>query len=355
MQHIISGIQQIGIGVNNACEAFQWYKQHFGFDTIVFEDKAAASLMTRYTGGKEHERYAVLAMNMQGGAGLEIWQYTSRAPQPAEAPLCLGDTGIFSVKLRCKDVEKAYSQFSIKGLNLLTGVSANPVGELHFYVEDLYGNIFEIVEEAYWFSNNKNLIGGICGATIGVNDLKNALPFYQNILGYRQVDFDGEDLFKDLNGINGGLEKIKRVILKQSKQTGPFSRLLGPSVIELVQATNRTAKKIYAERYWGDPGFIHICYDVCGMEQLSVQCNKLNSPFTVNSIDSFSMGQAGGHFAYNEDYDGTLIEYVETHKVPIVKKLGWYLDLRKRNSYKPLPDWMIKCMGLGKKELQLAS
>ena len=32
--------------------------------------------------------------------------------------------------------------------------------------------------------------------------------------------------------------------------------------------------------------------------------------------------------------DGTLIEFVETHKVPVLKKLGWYLDLRKRDPKK---------------------
>ncbi len=56
------------------------------------------------------------------------------------------------------------------------------------------------------------------------------------------------------------------------------------------------------------------------------------------------MGEAAGHFAYIEDPDGTLIEFVETHKVPIIKKLGWYLDLKKRNPNKALPGWMIKSL-----------
>ncbi len=102
MCQTIRVIQQIGIGVSNACEAFNWYKKNFGFDAIVFEDKAPASLMARYTGGKVHQRYAALAMNMQGGGGFEIWQYTSRRPAaPLQLPQ-LGDSGIFAVKLRCK-------------------------------------------------------------------------------------------------------------------------------------------------------------------------------------------------------------------------------------------------------------
>ena len=32
--------------------------------------------------------------------------------------------------------------------------------------------------------------------------------------------------------------------------------------------------------------------------------------------------------------------------VPIMKKLGWYLDLRKKDPEKPLPRWMLKAIGL---------
>ena len=60
------------------------------------------------------------------------------------------------------------------------------------------------------------------------------------------------------------------------------------------------------------------------------------------------MGEAAGRFTYTEDPDGTLIEFVETHKIPIVKKLGWYLDLKRRDSRRPLPRWMIKAMGLNR-------
>jgi hypothetical protein len=39
-----------------------------------------------------------------------------------------------------------------------------------------------------------------------------------------------------------------------------------------------------------------------------------------------------------------LIEFVETHRIPIAKKIGWYLDLRKRNPKKPLPSWMLRAL-----------
>jgi hypothetical protein len=56
------------------------------------------------------------------------------------------------------------------------------------------------------------------------------------------------------------------------------------------------------------------------------------------------MGEAAGHFSYVEDPDGTLIEFVETHKLPISKKMGWYINLRKRNPEKPLSNWILKSL-----------
>jgi catechol 2,3-dioxygenase-like lactoylglutathione lyase family enzyme len=353
MQRILSGIQQVGIGVSNACEAFQWYKQHFGFDAVVFEDKAPAALMTRYTGNTVQHRYAVLAMNMQGGGGFELWQYTSRDPVAAYQHPQVGDTGIFAVKLRCRNVTESYKSLAPFAI---TPVTKSLCGAMHFFVKDPFGNVFEIIENDYWFTTRNTLIGGVCGAMIGVRDMEIAKFFYNTVLGYDIVYAEDESVFEDWQGLPGAGQKVKRVLMKHGKgYAGPFSRLLGPTSIELVQAMEKPVSKIFADRWWGDLGFIHLCYDVGGMQHHGKLCAAAGYPLTVNSEDSFAMGKAAGHFAYNEDPDGTLIEYVETHKVPILKKLGWYLDLRKRNAEKPLPDWMVKCMGLGKKELQLSS
>ena len=67
-------------------------------------------------------------------------------------------------------------------------------------------------------------------------------------------------------------------------------------------------------------------------------------PFTVNSASSFDMGEASGQFTYVEDPDGTWVEFVETHKIPISQKLNWYLDTRKRPAAKALPKWMLKML-----------
>jgi catechol 2,3-dioxygenase-like lactoylglutathione lyase family enzyme len=173
---------------------------------------------------------------------------------------------------------------------------------------------------------------------------------YQDILDYETIVYDTTGVFDDLKHLPAGNKKVRRVLLTHKKERrGPFARLLGPSQIELVQSLERDdTQSIFANRYWGDWGFIHLCFDIQGMEALKQECEEKGFAFTVDSSDTFDMGEAGGRFSYVEDPDGTWIEFVETHKVPIMKKLGWYINLKNRKPGKYLPNWMLKTMGLNK-------
>jgi len=108
MSKFICGIQQVGIGTNNLHREWKWYRQVFNMDIRIFEDAADAPLRTRYTGGNIHSRSAALAMNMQGGGGFEIWQYSSRTPQAAPFEIALGDTGILAIKMKTRSAANAY-------------------------------------------------------------------------------------------------------------------------------------------------------------------------------------------------------------------------------------------------------
>jgi hypothetical protein len=84
------------------------------------------------------------------------------------------------------------------------------------------------------------------------------------------------------------------------------------------------------------------------MKNLKKQASDLGFPFTVDSEDSFDMGSASGHFGYLEDPDQTLIEFVETHRVPILQKWNLYLNLKTRNPRKNLPRFMVKLLALNR-------
>lgn len=347
--YVISGIQQMGIGVLNVKEAWDWYNRFFGMDCRVFEEEAEAKLMLPYTGGQPRSRHAVLALNLQSGGGFEIWQYKSREPVVKKEPVRIGDLGILACKMKTKDSQNTLAAFREKGITVPEAVTADPSEKKTFFMKDLYGNIFQIVEASDWFMNEKKMTGGSYGAVIGVTDIEKSRVLYSDILGYDTVVYDKTGVFSDLSGLPGGESECRRVLLRRSIPfAGPFSKVLGNSEIELI-STAVPGKKIFEGRFWGDPGFIHLCYDMRGMDELKSFCEAKGFPFTVDSKKShegsvFDMGEAAGHFSYIEDPDGTLIEFVETHKIPMLKKLGIYLDLRKRDPQKALPNWMLSTL-----------
>ncbi|RYU96974.1 VOC family protein [Emticicia agri] len=344
MSEFISGIQQVGIGVRDAAEAFNWYNRTLGLNVPLFDDVAEAKLMTPHTNGIIRQRRAILALNMAGGGGAEIWQSNRPEPVAPEFMPELGDYGIFALKIKSSDVKQFAGTQNLK-------VETSPENKNHSWLQDPYGNQLQIVADNSWFKPNSSLTGGVVGVIIGVSDIAKALKLYKDTLGISEVAYDKSGKFEDFATLGKGNVKFRRVLLRKAmNNNGAFSRLLGNVEIELVQNLEADAKprKIFEKRSWGDLGFIHLCFDTLNMDNLKQLCQKNGFPFTVDSSDTFDMGEAGGRFTYIEDPDGTLIEFVETHRVPILKKIGWYLNLKKRKTQKPLPDWMVATMGWGK-------
>jgi hypothetical protein len=60
------------------------------------------------------------------------------------------------------------------------------------------------------------------------------------------------------------------------------------------------------------------------------------------------MGLASGHFTYIEDPDGTLIEFVEIHRIPVSNKFNIGINLMKRDRSKPLPTFFFRLMKLNR-------
>lgn len=362
-QPIITGIQQVGIGVRDVVTAWKWYNEFFGTDAIIFDEKAPAEFMLPYTGGKPRNRRAVLAVNLQGGGGFEIWQHRDFEARYPEFKVLPGDYGIYACKIKCKDVAATHKLYMEKGATV-TEIYQDELHREYFYVKDPDGNLFQLVQvdnPQYWFAKEGKLTGGVYGAVVGVADMDAAIRFYKEMLGYDRVYSDKTEAFRDLNqqGLCSGCQ-FRRVLLGHGKlRTGGFSRLLGPSEIELIQALDRPQPmhKIFENRFWGEMGFIQICYDIRNMDAMREKAERLGSPFTVDSVrqnPNFGMGDAAGNFAYNEDPSGTLIEYVEVCRIPIVKKWGIFLNLQRFNADKPLPNWMLKALRFTrKKELPL--
>ena len=351
---MINGIQQIGLGVPDVNKAWDWYDKNLGFSIPIFEASGAAELMKRYTGGAAQSRHAALAINMQGGGGLEILQNTSKEPKVPIFSVRVGDLGIYAARIKTCNIKKAYEQLRYSGSYVLGDISSIPDGTKCFYVKDPYENIIRVEETGESFIETKAFTGGVIGAVIGISNIDKSLGFYRDILGYDKLVYDVKGQFIDLPVLPGGDMEFRRVMLTHSNaRQGAFSRLLGSSGIELVQVLSRKPQKIFKDRFWGDIGYMHLCFDISGMSELRKFCKEKRYPFTVESnpdSGTFYMGEASGSFSYIEDPDGTLIEFVETKKIPLIKKLGWNINLSSRKPEKPIPDWMLKTLKWNKRK-----
>lgn len=353
----IVGIQQMGIGVSDLYSGYAWYRKNFGMDIEIFDEKAIAEFMLHYTEGQPRERHAVLALNMHGGGGFEIWQHTGKKPEPPGFEMQVGDIGINICKLKTRDIRKSFQDLYRKKVKVSGTVLDAPNGKGSFFAYDPWGNIFQIIEEQSFFSRGKSQNGGVFGAVIGVSDIDKSIKVYQHLLDYDEVLYDETGTFDDLPNLPGGEGKFRRVLLAHAEhRNGAFSQFFGPTQIELIQALDREPAEIYKDRIWGDPGFIHLCFDVTGFEELKEKCKKAGHPFTVDSTsqieggNSFDMGDAAGHFGYISDPDGIPIEFVETHKIPIIEKFNVSLNLDKRDPEKPLPRWILKALAFKRKK-----
>ena len=348
----IYGIQQIGVGVDNVSYAQKWYGSLLGADISVFDDDNVATYMAPYMGGNPHKKRAIFALNLQGGSGYELWQYLDRTPSFPEENCNLGDLGIIISKVKSRDIQKSFNRLKEKGVEVITEVSINPDGIKSFFIKDPWNNILQIQESFDWFLNGKTDIGGVFGCTIGVSDIDASRKLYSDVLGYDKVIFDKTDIFDDLSLLPNGKGKFRRILLTHSEQRkGGFAGLFKSSQLELIQSVDSySPKMIFGGRYWGDIGFIHLCFDIRNISGLMQKCSNTGFPFKVRSSEAFDMGETNGGWGYLEDPDGTLIEFVEAHKVSIIKKLKIEINLQKRNPEKPLPKWIIKGLSFKRKK-----
>ncbi|GAB5537962.1 MAG: hypothetical protein Salg2KO_00650 [Salibacteraceae bacterium] len=343
---MINGIQQMGIGTTDVHKSWEWYRKNFGFDVPVFDEAAEAPLMTQYTGDKVHARHAILAMNLNGGGGMEIWQFTSRKSAD-QHDFSLLQNGLLVTKIKCRDAQQGFDSIGQKSKG---SPVTDPTGKACFSVIDPFGNPFIASESDNWYRQKNSVFGGIEGVLIGVSDMEKSLTFYRDVLEIDHIVYDETNVFDDLKGLTDGDKKYRRVRLQPSKRnTGAFSEVFGMFHIELLQPIDTPSlPHNLHDRFWGDQGYIHLCFDVNQMDQIKKRADDLNNAFTVDNGDSFSMGEAAGRFAYLEDPDGSLIELVETDKITVSKKLNWFLTLSESRKKKPLPRWLFSIMAFNR-------
>ncbi len=337
----------MGVGVPDHAASWKWYRHFLGMDISLFNGEAEAPLMQIYTKGEIINKRAAMILNLHGGCAMEVVSPVSFTATHADTEFELGDLGIFIAQVKAPDVPAAYDWFKKEGAKVISEIKPLPYGGETFYVQDPNGLIFQIVPGKNWYMKPKHVTGGTVGSTIGVTNINNSLKLYADVLGYDKIVFDETRVFADWQDVlPGGHRQFRRVVLTQSdKPGGGFARVTGDTYIELVEAIDYQPRKMYEGRMWGDIGFVHLGFDVRGMDELGKMLAEKGFGFTCDTNDTLDMGGTTRvHCTYIEDPDGTLIEMIEVYKIPIIEKLGIFLNLENRDPLKPLPDFMLKAL-----------
>jgi len=347
MSYVIQGIQHVGIAVSDMDASLKLYRKLFGLDIPFFDAVAAAPLMDSHCNGDTIVKRASMVLNHQGGCAVEVVSPTSFKPRGPVFDLSQGDLGIGSTIVKTPDIRKMHDHaLEVLGDSCDKELTMDPIGRLTFFLRDYDSNLFQILESDGWFTNNGHPSGGIMGCTIGVSDMSKAFSLYKDILGYDKVLYDKTGVFDDWTHLSGGSEKYHRVLLAQTNPgTGGFASMMGPTTIELVVALERKGRFIFEDRIWADLGIVHLGFDVRGMKELGEKLEKDGFGFRCDTDDALSMGDhTSVHCTYIDDPDECWIELIEVHKIPILEKLGVFMDVQKRAPSKPLPKWMLHAL-----------
>ena len=346
MSYTIHGIQHLGVGVPDHAASWKWYRKFFGLDIPLFNDEAEAKLMLRYTDDKVISKHAAMVLNLKGGCAMEVVSPSTFTATHANIDHQLGDLGIYIGWIKAPDIQRTYAFYKEQGVQMISDIVHMPNGWNTFFIKDLNDLYYQVIPDDHIYTKSKHVTGGTAGCTIGVSNMEKALKFY-DVLGYDKIIYDQSGEFEDWQHIHGGRNAFRRILLTQNAPSGGgFSRLAGNTYIELVQElSDRPKHKIYEGRKWGDTGFIHLGFDVRNMQALEKKLESVGHPFTCDTKNVLTMGASTKvHCTYTEDPDGTLIELIEVYKIPIIEKLGIYLNVEKRDPHTPLPDYFLKAL-----------
>jgi catechol 2,3-dioxygenase-like lactoylglutathione lyase family enzyme len=332
---MITAFQHVGMGVHDAGKTYDFYREKLGF-RIKLSDKTSYMEEMKTIVGALVEMRVIMAMNVEGGAAVELVEHTSTRPQEPAEPVQWGDIGYLEVGLKAFRLEELYLDLKRKGVEFLLPVREMELGDGRFerytYLRDPDGLLVQLVEVP---GGKKPAVGGVRHVAIGVSDLERSRKFYQDVLGFGEVLHTFEGRLPEMDPVTGGKEMEMVVLRHRPERESPLP-LLEPAVIKLVHTPGYRGKPVFEGRRWGDIGLMEMAFDVLDLgetvNQVLARGGKLYHPPTRVDMGSGTIGS----FAYIYDPDGNVVELVEVEKVlhasPQVMKhfLVWLLKAAAR-------------------------
>lgn len=311
---MITAFQHVGMGVRDTDTAYRFYRDMMGF-RIKLSDKTSYLEEMAPIIGAVVEMRALMAMNVRGGAAIELIEHTSTRPQEPPQPVEWGDIGYLELGLKAFRLDELYLDLKNRGVEFLTPVRSMELSaggrEKYAYLRDPDGLLIQLVEEE---GGKKPAVGGVRHVALGVRDMEKSLRFYREVLGFGETLHEFRGSLPEMDPVTGGKE-TEMVILKHRPDGESSLPLLESAVLKLVHTPEYRGKVIYEGRRWGDIGLMEMAFDVNDLpgtvnEVLNRGANLYHPPTRID------MGSGTvGSFAYIRDPDGNVVELVEVEKV----------------------------------------
>ena len=163
MTNQMTAINHIGIHVGDINKAIEFYKEAMGWWHIAgpFECRNDGTSKWAFTNsiyeneGKTWESFQLDHMATANGVGIELLQFEN-AYDP-EKHLEFKRRGIFHFAITVRDIDSFLEKFVALGGKLYSDRSDRPVSDKNtittIFVEDPFGNVFEVHSHSYEYMN----------------------------------------------------------------------------------------------------------------------------------------------------------------------------------------------------------
>lgn len=311
---MITAFQHVGMGVRDTDRTYEFYRRLMGFRIKLSDQTSYLEEMAPIVGAVVEMR-ARMAMNIGGGAAIELIEHTSTRPLEPPEHVHWGDLGYLEVGLKAFMLDRLYVDLRSKGVDFLTPVRSMELStggrERYAYLRDPDGLLVQLVEVE---GGKRPAVGGVRHVAIGVSDMGRARSFYADVLGFKEVLHEFTGRVKEMDEVMGGKE-MEVAVLAHRPEGESSLPLLERAVVKLVHTPGYKGKKIYEGRRWGDVGLMEMAFDVTDLagtvNDLIGRGAELYHPPTRVDMGSGTIGS----FAYIKDPEGNVVEMVEVEKV----------------------------------------
>lgn len=311
---MITAFQHVGMGVRDTDRTYDFYRRLMGFRIRLSDQTSYLEEMAPIVGAVVEMR-ALMAMNIGGGAAIELIEHTSTRPLEPSEPVQWGDLGYLEVGLKAFMLDRLYVDLRSKGVDFLTPVRSMELStggrERYAYLRDPDGLLVQLVEVE---GGKRPAVGGVRHVAIGVSDMGRARSFYADVLGFSEVLHEFTGRVEEMDEVTGGKE-MEVAVLAHRPEGESSLPLLERAVVKLVRTPGFKGKTIYEGRRWGDVGLMEMAFDVTDLagtvNDLIGRGAELYHPPTRVDMGSGTIGS----FAYIKDPEGNVVEMVEVEKV----------------------------------------